>query len=320
MLDIDKILTSSKFIPNIVFDFKSGNGYLNRGDIKFNDGRIEARNLIVHTNESDSQEVNIKNVVGTYDFNVYEMSAFNINITQNDDIATEDRKRYMYLYVGSTLLNKTTSVSDIYNITITNSTDYGKYIYFNSSKYLDLLRSNSLYVDINTNTTTCNQISNNIIDIDSTYVSDVSNIIYNNVEFDCVYIQPHQSIELVYNATSVKNGISFGSSSYTVVEGNFVIKSQNYSATKLPMQLNGAYRIVNTLRQKYINDVHQSIIADNGILCIKEDGKYRHSIVESEEAIYNYGLRISNNVDSFELVIINPTDAETFTVHPNQGN
>lgn len=319
-LTIKSILENSKFVPNIVFDFKSGNGYLNRGDIKFNNGRVEAQNLIVHTNESDTQNINIKNAVGTYDFNVYEMTAFNINITQNDSITTEDRKRYMYLYVGSTLLNKTTSVSDIYNITITNNSNYGKYIYVNSADYLNLLRSKSVYIDVDTNTTTGSQISNSIVDEDAVSVKDASKIIYNSAEFDCIYIQPYQSIDLIYTNNRTNN-ISFGGASYTVMEGKFVIKSQNYSATKLPMLLNGSYYNVDILRQKYVNDVHNDINSENGILYIKEDGKYRFSIKESEEAIYNYGLRISNNVDSFEIVIINPVDdTETITVYQDQDN
>ena len=317
-LTISEILTNSAFVPNILFDFKSGNGYLNRGDVVFNEGQIETKNLLIHTDESDTQTINISKT-SELNLNTYEIKSFNVSITQDSDITTEDRKRFMFLYVGDILLSKTTRVADIYSITITNNTNYSKYLYFNDSKYLDLLQSDSLYAASGSNTKTAVGISENIsVDFSDPNTDGTSTIKYNNSEFECIYIQPNQSISLNYSVSKFVESTSFtGSSGFSFYAGNFNVVPQNYSETQTIIKLNG-YTSVKTLRQNYINNAHQYISAENNNIIIKEDGYYRLNIDTENATSYHYTLQISNNVDAFELMCIkNSDEGESITISQN---
>lgn len=133
-LDINKILSTSKFVPNLLFDFKSGNGYLNKGDITFENGVVTATHLRVKTDEHEKQTITIK----PDSINVHPIESFNINI-KHENVDRLECKQFMYLYLSEILRTKTTQIADIYNITITNDTDSGKYIYFDESEYRKLL-------------------------------------------------------------------------------------------------------------------------------------------------------------------------------------
>lgn len=290
--DLTQIRSKSIFIPNLLFDFSTGNGWFGAGAIRFNNNVVTAEGLVIDNDLVSEEDVSITN-------NIIDVNTFNVNligsgatISSTDGINVPISK-YHLLRFTETFYNLPGSNKNTVNVTINNTTDVGQYLYVNPDIYNGLNNINNPWDG--------SVILSSPVTIIDEYPYTDNTITFVNKAVDCIYVAPQQSVCL--QVTRKNDFITVNDIKSYEVTVKLTDTSNFYYKT-----VHGGHKCA---RQRKIysldrnNNIPSAAMKDgvNGsVLYILEDGSYRLSLEDADYTWDGDKIYISPDCDTCEIL------------------